>query len=82
MESRALVAESLLTGSQGTEVLGGFGNSLSIQTKHHATQWLTAMLNVEVDLVGDLGSLGRLGSLGEENQANSDKEGERGNESP
>lgn len=41
-------------------------NGLAVKTKDDTAKVLIAMLNVEVDLVGDLGSLAsRLSSLGE-----------------
>lgn len=42
------------------------GNSLAVETKDNTSKVLISMLDVEVDLVGDLGSLAScLGSLGE-----------------
>ena len=42
------------------------GDSLAVETKDDTSEVLVAMLDVEVDLVGDLGSLAScLGSLGE-----------------
>jgi hypothetical protein len=41
-------------------------NSLAVKTKDNTSKILIAMLDVEVDLVGDLGTLASgLGSLGE-----------------
>jgi hypothetical protein len=85
VEVGALVAEALLAGSKGTEVLSGLygsqwlagcpsntgidrlpylGDGLAVKTKDNASHVLIAMLDVEVDLVGDLGALASsLGSL-------------------
>lgn len=82
VESRTLVAESLLTSSQSAEVLSRLRDSLSVQTKDNSAQWLVTLFNVEIDLVSDLGALGCLGGVGEENQANSHEEGEGDDESP
>ena len=65
MESGALVAEALLAGGQSTEVLGRLGDGLAIEAHDNAAEGLVAVLDVKVDLVGDLGALGGLGRLGE-----------------
>ncbi len=70
VESRPLVAKALLACSEGTEVFSGLGDSLAVETKGDAAKVLVAVLNVEVDLVGDLGALGGSGGLREEDQAN------------
>lgn len=66
VEGRALVAEALLASGESPEVLGSLGNRLAIETHDDAANLLVAMLDVEVDLVGDLGTLGGSGRLGEE----------------
>ena len=47
------------------------GNSLAVKTKDNASHVLIAMLDVEVDLVGNLGSFGSFGRLGEEEKGDS-----------
>uniref|UniRef100_A0A1Y1L0Z6 Uncharacterized protein n=1 Tax=Photinus pyralis TaxID=7054 RepID=A0A1Y1L0Z6_PHOPY len=81
VERRILVAKSLFPSSQGTEVLSRLRDSLSVQSHDNTAQWLATMLNIEVDLVGDLGAFCRLGGLGEKDQADSNEEGE-GDETP
>ena len=82
MESRSLISKTLLLSSrQNTEVLSGLWDSLSVETHNNATQWLVAMLNVEVDLVGDLWALaGGLGGIGEEEEGGSQDQEEGDNE--
>lgn len=75
VEGRALVAEALLASGKSSEVLSGLGDSLSIQTHDNSAQLLVAVLNVKVDLVGDLGALGSLGRLDEEEQSHHQQDG-------
>lgn len=77
MEGRAFVSEAFLASSEGAEVLGGLRYCLSIEAHDNATKRLLSMLNVEVNLMGDLGSLGGFGSLGEENKAEPEEQGGR-----
>lgn len=70
VESRSLVAEALFASGEGTEVLSGLGDSLAVETKGDAANALVAVLDVEVDLVCDLGALGGSGGLREEDQTN------------
>ena len=72
VESRTLVAESLLTSSQSAEVLSRLRDSLSVQTKDNSAQWLVTLFNVEIDLVSDLGTLGSFSCLGEEDEGYSE----------
>lgn len=51
VEGRALVAEALLAGSKGTEVLSGLGNGLAVETNRDAAELLIAVGDVEVDLL-------------------------------
>ena len=51
MEGGALVAEALLAGSKGTEVLSGLGDSLAVETNGDAAELLIAVGDVEVDLL-------------------------------
>lgn len=81
MESRSLITEALLPSSESPEVLGGLGDSLSVEAEDDAAQWLIAVGDVEVDLVGDLGALGSFGGLGEEDHAHSEEE-QGGEENP
>jgi len=50
VEGGALVTEALLAGSKGTEVLGGLGDGLAIETNCDAAELLIAVGDVEVDL--------------------------------
>lgn len=54
VEVGAFVAVALIASSQYSEILRCLGNSLSVQSKHNPAQRLTPMLNVEVDLAGNL----------------------------
>ena len=81
VEGRALIAKALLAGGEGAEVLSRLGNGLAIETNDNAADGLVAVLDVKVDLVGDLGSLGGLGGLGEEDQPDSEEQG-GGDEEP
>lgn len=81
VEGRTLIAEALLASGEGAEVLSGLGDSLAVETNDDAAQRFIALLNVEVDFVGDLGPLDRLGRLGEERQADAEK-GDVEEESP
>lgn len=74
VEGRSLVSEALLPSSEGTEVLSRLGNSLSIETKDNAAERFIAVLDVEVDLVGNLGALCSCRRLGEQDQPDSKKE--------
>ena len=66
VEGRALVTEALLASGESAEVLSGLGDGLAIEADDDAAEGLVALLNVEVDLVGDLGALGCLGGLRKE----------------
>jgi len=68
VEGRPLISKVLLSGGQRSEVLGGLGDCLAIQTHHDATHRLVAMADVEVDFVGDFGAFDGLGGLGEEDE--------------
>lgn len=69
VEGGTLITKALLASSKGSEVLSGLRDSLSIEAKDDAAELLIALLNVEVDLVGDLGALGRLGRADKEQQS-------------
>lgn len=69
VERRALIAKTLLASAKSAEVLSGLRNSLAIKAKDDAAEVLVTLLDVEEDLVGDLGALGRLSGLGEEQEA-------------
>lgn len=73
MEGRALVTEALLAGSESAEVLSRLGDGLAVETHDDAAEGLATLLNVEVDLVGDLRALGSLGALSEHDR-NSNEE--------
>ncbi|KAI6766220.1 hypothetical protein HG530_007290 [Fusarium avenaceum] len=77
VESRALITEALLASGQSAEVLSGLRDSLAVEAHDDTTEALLALLNVEVDLVGDLGTLGSLSRLGEEEKAKSQEQGRR-----
>jgi hypothetical protein len=79
VEGGALVAEALLAGGQSAEVLGRLGDGLAVQAHDNAPDGLIAVLDVEVDLVGDLGALGSHGGLGE-HQASADHQRRGDNE--
>lgn len=66
VEGRALITEALLASGKSAEVFSGLGDGLAIETHNDAAEGLVALLNVEVDLVGDLGALGCLGGLRKE----------------
>ena len=57
VEGGALVAEALLAGSKGTEVLSSLGNGLAVETDSDAAELLIAVGDVEVDLVSSACSL-------------------------
>lgn len=57
VEGFASLASTLLTGGEGTEVLGGLGDGLAIETHHDATSGFSSDCDVEEDFVGDLGAL-------------------------
>lgn len=82
VESRALVAEALLASGQSAEVFGRLGHCLAVQSQNYATQVFVTMLDIEVDLVGDLGTLGRGGSAAEEQHAHADEQHGRDEEPP
>lgn len=82
VESRALIAEALLAGSQSAEVLSSLGHRLAIQSQHDATQVLVAVLDVEIDLVGDLRTLGRSNTAAEEQHAHAEKQRGRDEKPP
>lgn len=50
VKSRALVTKALFPCAQSTEVLGGLGNCLPIETNHDSAQLLIPMRDVEKDL--------------------------------
>lgn len=77
VESRALVTEAFLASGQSAEVLSGLRDSLAVEAHDDTAEALLALLNVEVDLVGDLGALGSLSRLGEEEEAKSQEQGRR-----
>lgn len=82
MESRSLITEALLAGGEGAEVLSGLGGGLAVQADHDATKGLIAVLNVEVDLVGDLGSLGSGNGAAKEQHAHTEEQRRRHEQSP
>lgn len=82
VESRSLITEALLTSGEGAEVLSGLGGSLSIQADHDTAKGLITVLNVEVDLVGDLGALGSGNGAAEEQHAHSEEQRHRHEQSP
>lgn len=51
VECRPLVAEALLAGSEGTEVLSSLGDGLAIETNRDAAELLIAVGDIEVDLL-------------------------------
>jgi hypothetical protein len=51
VEGGSLVAEALLAGSKGTEVLSGLGDGLAVETDGDAAELFIAVGDVEVDLV-------------------------------
>jgi hypothetical protein len=69
VEDSALVSVTLAADRQDAEVLSGLWDSLAVETNDDTTERLIAMLNVEVDLGGDLWALGSRGSLGEEEES-------------
>lgn len=73
MEGGALVAETLLARGQSPEVLGRLGDGLAVQPKDDAAEGLIAVLDVQVDLVRDLGTLGGHDGLREEERAQAQK---------
>ena len=79
VEGRSLVAEALLAGGEGAEVLGRLGDGLAVEAHDDAAKRLVAVGDVEVDLVGDLGALGSLDGLGheEEAEAQEDRSGDK-----
>lgn len=81
MEGRALITEALLASGESAEVLGGLGDGLAVEAHDNAAEGLVTLLNVEVDLVGDLGALRCLGGLRkEQHRAEEQRSGEE--ESP
>jgi hypothetical protein len=69
VESRTLITKALLASSQSAEVLSCLGDSLAVEAHNDTAELLVTLLNVEEDLVGDLGALGSLSCLGEEEEA-------------
>ena len=51
MESGALVAEALLSGSKGTEVLSSLGDGLAVEADGDTAELLIAVGDVKVDLI-------------------------------
>lgn len=81
VEGRVLVAVTLLASSKGTEVLDGLGDGLAVETDDDTAQILVAMLDVEKDLVGDLGALACLSGLRKQESAEA-KEQQGADENP
>ena len=54
MESRAFIAETLLTSTQLPKILCRLGNRLSIQAYHDSTKLIIAMGDIEVNLWASL----------------------------
>lgn len=69
MEGGALIAKALLASSKSSEVLSGLRDSLSVEAYNDTAELHIALLNIEVDLMGDLGALGSLGGAGKEQQS-------------
>lgn len=82
VEGRALVPEALLAGSQSAEVLGRLGGRLAVETNDDTAEALVTVLNVKVDLVGDLGALGRGGGAAKEQHAHADEQRGRDDQPP
>lgn len=61
--------------------MADLGHRLAVQAHNDAAQVLVAMLDVEVDLVGDLGALLSLGGLGEEDEDEGDDQADADEES-
>jgi len=72
MEVGSFISIALLSSCQCAEVLNCLGNRLSVQTHHNSTHGVVAMLDVEVNLVCDLGALGSFSGLSEEQKGNSE----------
>jgi|SRR5690242_11783256 len=51
MEGRALIAEALLAGSEGTEVLSGLGDGLAVEANGDTAEFFIAVGDIEVDLL-------------------------------
>jgi hypothetical protein len=47
----------MLTSAKSTEILGGLGDSLAVQTHNDATSGFTTNFNIKVDLAGNLRTL-------------------------
>lgn len=60
VEGRTLITVALLTSSQSPEVLGGYRSCLSIETNDNTAHRLITVVDIEIDLVGDLWSLDSL----------------------
>lgn len=87
MEIRALVAKALLTRGQCTEIFRSLRHCLAIQAHHYSSQWLTAMLDIKVDLFDSISSsyngynfvnwylMGDLRSLGRRGSLGKEEEG-------
>ena len=50
VESRSLITETLFPSAQSTEVLGGLGNCLPIETNDDSAQVLIPVCDIEIDL--------------------------------
>jgi hypothetical protein len=50
VEGGALITEALLAGAESSEVLGGLGHRLAVETNDDLAHGLIAMCNLEVDL--------------------------------
>ena len=50
VEGRSLVTEALLACAQSTEILGGLGNCLPIETYDDSAQFLIPVRDIEIDL--------------------------------
>lgn len=51
MEGRALIAEALLAGSKGTEILSGLGDGLAVEANGDTAEFFIAVGDIEVDLM-------------------------------
>lgn len=74
VEGRVLISEALLAGSQSSEVLDCFGDSLAVETHHNAAHRLVAMADIEVNFMGNLWAFHSFSSLGEEDEGEGDDE--------
>lgn len=77
-----LVSEPLLASRKSSEVLGCLWHSLAVKTHHNASNLFIAVLDVEVDLVGDLWSLSSsCSSLSEKDKDDGQNDHQRDEES-